>query len=90
MKMSQKYKHGNEECKCRSLAQALAISARQLAEMMGVSVRQIWRLNSSGKLPKPIRLGGSVRWNREEILNWFEAQCPDLETWEAVKGTQKC
>jgi len=89
MKMSQENKHGSESCQCGALSQAIAVSAKQLAQMMGVSMRQIWRLNSSGKLPKPIHLGGSVRWNRGEILNWFEAQCPDLQTWEAMKEVQQ-
>jgi predicted DNA-binding transcriptional regulator AlpA len=68
-----------------SVRQALAVSARELAEMLDVSLRQIWRLNSAGKLPKPIRLGGSVRWNRVEVQHWFEAGCPDRKTWDATK-----
>lgn len=66
----------------------LAISARELAEMLDVSLRQIWRLNASGKLPKPVRIGGSVRWNRQEVVDWFEAGCPDRRTWEARKETR--
>jgi prophage regulatory protein len=68
-----------------SLRKALAISAKELAELLNVSLRQIWRLNSAGKLPKAIRLGGSVRWNRAEIQQWFEAGCPDRAAWEAEK-----
>jgi prophage regulatory protein len=70
----------------RNVQEALAISARDLAAMLNVSLRQVWRLNSAGKLPRPIRLGGSVRWNRAEIQQWFEAGCPDRKTWEAKKG----
>lgn len=64
----------------------IAVSASDLAKMLGVSLRQVWRLNSAGKLPKPIKLGGSVRWNRQEIMDWFEVGCPDRRTWEARKG----
>jgi prophage regulatory protein len=66
----------------------LALSARQLSQMLGISLRQAWRLNSAGKLPKPIRLGGSVRWNRQEVQDWFAAGCPDRKTWEARKVVQ--
>jgi excisionase family DNA binding protein len=66
----------------------LAVCARELAEMLDVSLRQVWRLNASGKLPRPIRLGGSVRWNRAEVQQWFEAGCPDRRTWEARKAVQ--
>jgi prophage regulatory protein len=66
----------------------LAVSARQLSQMLGVSMRQCWRLNSAGKLPRPIRLGGSVRWNRAEIQQWFGAGCPDRKTWDARKAAR--
>ncbi|MCX5643215.1 MAG: AlpA family phage regulatory protein [Phycisphaerae bacterium] len=69
-----------------NVAQALAVSARQLSQMLGVSLRQCWRLNAVGKLPKPVRLGGSVRWNRQEVTEWFEAGCLDRKTWEARKA----
>jgi prophage regulatory protein len=72
--------------KARNVQEAMAISARELAQMLDVSLRQIWRLNSAGKLPKPIRLGGSVRWNRQEVTEWFEAGCPERRAWETRKG----
>jgi len=75
--------------KARSVQEALAISARELAQMLGVSLRQIWRLNASGKLPRPLRLGGSVRWDRDEILRWFKDGCPDRRAWEARKAVQR-
>lgn len=75
----------NQQCRCRSVSTVLAISARELAEMLGVSLRQVWRLNSAGRLPKPVRLGGSVRWDRDEILRWFRDGCLDRRTWEARK-----
>jgi prophage regulatory protein len=75
----------NSQTKATSVREALAVSARDLKEMLNVSLRQVWRLNSAGKLPRPIRLGGSVRWNRAEIQQWFEAGCPDRKTWEAKK-----
>jgi len=71
--------------KANNIREALAISARDLKEMLNVSLRQVWRLNSAGKLPKSIRLGGSVRWNRQEIMDWFGAGCPDRKTWDTMK-----
>ncbi len=69
-------------------SQSIAISAKQLSQLLGVSLRQIWRLNATGKLPQPVRLGGSVRWNRAEIKQWFESGCPDCLTWEARKEVE--
>jgi excisionase family DNA binding protein len=88
MEMADQNVQPKPHCKCRVLNTALAISARELAEMLGVSLRQIWRLNASGKLPKPVRIGGSVRWNRQEVMDWFDAECPDRRTWQARKAVQ--
>ncbi len=72
----------------KSGQESIAISARQLSTMLGISLRQCWRLSSAGKLPKPVRIGGSVRWNRQEIMDWFQSGCPDRQTWEARKAVQ--
>jgi predicted DNA-binding transcriptional regulator AlpA len=87
--MTEQNVHPKQQCRCRSLDAALAISARDLKEMLDVSLRQVWRLNAAGKLPKPIRLGGSVRWNRQEIMDWFEAGCPDRKVWDTMKEVGK-
>jgi prophage regulatory protein len=87
--MIEQHDQSKQQPKCCSASTALAISARGLAEMLNVSLRQIWRLSASRKLPKPIRLGGSVRWNRQEVTTWFEARCPDRRAWEAGKAVQR-
>jgi predicted DNA-binding transcriptional regulator AlpA len=65
--------------------QPLAISAKELAAMLGVSLRQVWRLDSSGMLPNKIRLGGSCKWIRSEIMSWLEHGCPDRQSWQSIK-----
>ena len=55
---------------------ALLISADELAVLIGVSTRTIWRLLSSGRLIEPVRLGGNVRWNREQVEEWIREGCP--------------
>ena len=69
-------------------SQSIAISAKQLSQLLGVSLRQVWRLNATAKLPKNIRLGGSRKWSRAEIMRWFEVGCPDRQTWEARKDVE--
>jgi prophage regulatory protein len=56
--------------------QSLLVSADRLAGLLQVSTRTLWRLLSAGKLPKPIRLGGSVRWRLDEIGKWIDNGCP--------------
>jgi excisionase family DNA binding protein len=43
---------------------------------LSVSKRTIWRLLSGKRLPEPLRIGGSVRWRREQIDRWIEQGCP--------------
>jgi excisionase family DNA binding protein len=61
---------------------ALTVNARQAAKMLNVSVRQVWRLCNTGKLPKPIRLGHCVRWRKAELEAFIEAGAPTREQWE--------
>ena len=65
---------------------ALTANANQVAAMLGVSVRQVWRLHATGRLPRAIRLGNCVRWRRAEIEAFVEAGCPTREKWE---GSQR-
>ena len=63
----------------------LAIPAPEVAELLGVSERHIWGLNSSGRVPRPIHLGRSVRWDRAELKAWLAAGAPPRDTWERMK-----
>ncbi len=65
------------------------LTAQELAEMLGLCKRQIFRLNSIGKIPKPVRIGGSVRWRRSDIELWLELGCPERGTFEAMKEGDK-
>jgi len=62
------------------------LSAKALARMLCLSKRSIFRLNSSGKIPAPLRVGGAVRWSAEECAEWLAAGAPDRKTWEQMKA----
>ena len=53
----------------------LLITASKLAALLEISTRTLWRLRSAGRLPEPVRLGGAVRWRREDIQNWIAGGC---------------
>lgn len=59
------------------------LTAKQVGLMLALSKRQIFRLNASGKLPRPVRIGGAVRWKLADIIRWQELDCPDRKTFEA-------
>lgn len=47
-----------------------------VARLLGVSARQVYRLSDGGRMPQPIKLGGSVRWDRVQIEEWIGKGCP--------------
>jgi predicted DNA-binding transcriptional regulator AlpA len=67
--------------------QPMALTPVDSARVIGVSRAQLWKLHGSGRLPKPVYLGTRApRWLYEELRAWLAAGCPDLLTWERLKG----
>ena len=64
------------------------LSAEAVGKMLSLSRRQIFRLNSSGKIPAPIRIGGAVRWSEQTIADWLAAGAPDRRTFEVRREGQ--
>ena len=60
--------------------------AKTFGQRLSLSKRQIFRLNSCGKIPAPIRIGGAVRWDSQECADWLAAGAPDRQTWEQMKN----
>ncbi len=59
-----------------TLIAAELINGKQLAALLAVSERTLYRLKSTGELPAPVVLGGSVRWRLAEIRGWIAKGCP--------------
>lgn len=59
------------------------LPANAIGQILGLSKRQIFRLNSCGKIPSPLRIGGAVRWRALEISAWLAAGAPDRKAWES-------
>jgi excisionase family DNA binding protein len=52
------------------------LTAENIAEMLGISKRQVWRLASGGQLPGRVKLGRLTRWRRDDVQRWIDAGCP--------------
>ena len=68
--------------------QDILLSAESVGKMLSLSRRQIFRLNSSGKIPAPIRIGGAVRWSEQTIRGWLGYGAPDRKTFEAMQSRE--
>jgi predicted DNA-binding transcriptional regulator AlpA len=65
------------------------IGAIAVAKLLNVNKGHIDRLNATGRLPRPIRLGRSVRWRKATIVEFVEAseragRLLSREEWEAI------
>lgn len=50
----------------------------EAARRLDISTRHLRRLVDAGRTPRPIRLGGSVRFSAAALSDWISAGCPDL------------
>jgi excisionase family DNA binding protein len=61
------------------LGRPALIDVQQVAELLGCSARHVSRLADRGGMPRPVRLGALVRWNRSAVESWIAAGCPAQE-----------
>ena len=57
---------------------ARLLTVKAVAAMLTVSSRHVYRMADSGKMPRPVKLGGSIRWDREVVENWIKESCPSV------------
>jgi len=60
----------------------LLIDTKQAAKLLKVCEKTIWTMHTTGRMPRPIRIGQCVRWGYEELRAWVIAACPPQEEWE--------
>jgi len=56
----------------------LLVDKKEAAAMLKVCDKTLWNLHTTGRMPKPIRIGSAVRWSYEELRAWVAAGCPEL------------
>ena len=61
------------------------LAAGDLASLLSISVRTLWRLDASGKIPAAVKVGSQKRWRHDEILAWLAADCPLRAHWNWSK-----
>lgn len=66
----------------RGKIETLLVDAKEAAAMCSVSPATLWRWDSSGAMPKPVRLGGTTRWCVVDLERWVRWGCPRREIFE--------
>jgi predicted DNA-binding transcriptional regulator AlpA len=59
----------------------LLLNVKDVARVLGFSVRQIRRWDYDRRLPAPIKFNRRKRWRKSDIEAWVAAGCPDL-SWQ--------
>ncbi len=49
-------------------------TAKEVAQRLKMSERNVYRLRDAGKIPQPIKLGRSIRWPVSVIKDFLEQQ----------------
>jgi len=55
------------------------LTVEAVASMLDVSKRTVYRLSDAGRMPRPVKLGGAVRWDGTAISSWIAAGCPNVD-----------
>jgi excisionase family DNA binding protein len=69
-----------------SILESLLVTAKEAAALCSVSERT-WRIwHSAGRIPRPVQIGRTVRWRRDEISAWIAAGCTRRADWEVRRS----
>ena len=58
------------------MSEPVLLTVKEVAEMLGLSERTVYRLADVNKMPRPVKIGAAVRWRRNELDTWIEDGCP--------------
>ena len=57
------------------------LTAQELAALLKISMRQLWRLRDSGTIPLPMAIGDggrTLRWSADTITRWVNDGMPNV------------
>lgn len=54
------------------------IDVNEVARLLHIGARTLWRFRDMGKIPAPIKIGRAVRWRAADISAWIADGCPDV------------
>ena len=54
----------------------LLLDTQGMADFLGIPSKAVQQMAWTRRIPIPVRLGGTLRWNVLELLAWVQAGCP--------------
>lgn len=63
-----------------AVTSAALLDVNAVSDLLQCSPRHVYRMADSGRMPRPVRLGALVRWNRQVLLDWIAGGCKPVRT----------
>lgn len=63
------------------------LNAKDMARVLSLCERTIWRLAKKGLLIPPVRIGKSCRWIEKDVVKWVKDGCPPVQP-KQKRGTK--
>lgn len=57
-----------------AVAEKNFLAATDVARLLGIGERTVWRHRQAGRLPPPLVVGGRTLWHRADIEEWIREQ----------------
>lgn len=75
------------------MADVAVVSVREVADLLGVNARTVWRMAQRGEIPAPIRLGERVvRWRLSDLREHLDRKAEGKNVaggTQAVRGARR-
>ncbi len=68
--------------------ESVLLDAREAWTLCGLSKSSWYKHLAAGRIPRPVKIGGALRWRREELLRWIDAGCPARSAWDAMNSNK--
>jgi predicted DNA-binding transcriptional regulator AlpA len=57
------------------------LRAEDIASMISVSKRTVFRYKKNGLIPQPTVDNGKIqRWDKQQVIMWIQSGCPDVKS----------
>lgn len=66
--------------------ESILLDVKDASALCNVSRSAWYKLSSSGKVPRPVKIGRLTRWRRDELERWIAADCPPRSKWDALNN----
>lgn len=75
--------------KIENLRAVQMLNSNDLMALLGIKKSAFYQLKSTGKLPRPVRIGTIQRWRLADVERWLEFGCPSQQKFEVLRKAGK-